>query len=68
MSTCRLSTTVTDLDRAASRVTLSDGTSLDYETLAFATGATPRRLPASVGGDLDGVFAVRDFRDADLPG
>ncbi|CAN7191481.1 MULTISPECIES: FAD-dependent oxidoreductase [Ensifer] len=62
----RLSTTVTDLDRDASRVMLSDGTSLDYETLAFATGATPRRLPASVGGDLDGVFTVRDFRDADL--
>lgn len=37
----RLSTTVTDLDRDASRVMLSDGTSLDYETLAFATGATP---------------------------
>ncbi|MBP1870679.1 3-phenylpropionate/trans-cinnamate dioxygenase ferredoxin reductase subunit [Ensifer adhaerens] len=62
----RLSTTVTELDRVARRVTLSDGTSLDYETLAFATGATPRRLPASVGGDLDGVFTVRDFRDADL--
>jgi 3-phenylpropionate/trans-cinnamate dioxygenase ferredoxin reductase component len=62
----RLSTTVTDLDRDASRVMLSDGTSLDYETLAFATGATPRRLPASVGGDLEGVFTVRDFRDADL--
>lgn len=62
----RLSTTVTNLDRAARCVTLSDGTSVDYETLAFATGATPRRLPASVGGDLEGVFTVRDFRDADL--
>ncbi|OCP16808.1 MULTISPECIES: FAD-dependent oxidoreductase [unclassified Ensifer] len=62
----RLSTTVTELDRAARRVTLSDGALLDYETLAFATGAAPRRLPASVGGDLAGVFTVRDFRDADL--
>lgn len=62
----RLDTTVTAIDRDTRRVTLSDGTALDYETLAFATGATPRRLPASVGGDLNGVFTVRDFRDADL--
>jgi len=61
----RLETTVIGLERAAKHVTLSDGTSLDYEVLAFATGATPRRLPASVGGDLEGVFVVRDFRDAD---
>lgn len=61
----RLSTTVTRVDRVAREVTLSDGTKLDYETLAFATGATPRRLPASIGGDLAGVYVVRDYRDAD---
>ncbi|AWM23796.1 FAD-dependent pyridine nucleotide-disulfide oxidoreductase [Sinorhizobium fredii USDA 205] len=61
----RLSTTVTRVDRRASEVTLSDGSRLAYETLAFATGATPRRLPASIGGDLEGVYVVRDFRDAD---
>ncbi|QND31894.1 FAD-dependent oxidoreductase [Sinorhizobium meliloti] len=61
----RLSTTVTRVDRLAKQVALSDGSMLTYETLAFATGATPRRLPAAVGGDLAGVFVVRDFRDAD---
>ncbi len=61
----RLAMTVTRLDRAAKQVTLSDGSKLDYETLAFATGATPRRLPASIGGDLAGVYVVRDFKDAD---
>lgn len=61
----RLSTTVTAIDRAAKSVTLSDGTPLDYDVLALATGSTPRRLPASIGGDLDGVFVVRDFTDAD---
>src|SRR5690606_1318875 len=50
----RLSTEVTAIDRAAKRVTLSDGSTLDYEFLALATGATPRRLPAEIGGDLDG--------------
>ncbi|MDK1481430.1 FAD-dependent oxidoreductase, partial [Sinorhizobium sp. 6-117] len=62
----RLSTTVTRIDRGQKQVALSDGSVLGYETLAFATGATPRRLPASVGGDLAGVYVVRDFRDADL--
>lgn len=61
----RLSTTVTRVDRAAREVTLSDGLKLDYETLAIATGATPRRLPASIGGDLEGVHVVRDYKDAD---
>ncbi|WP_075289941.1 NAD(P)/FAD-dependent oxidoreductase [Pararhizobium arenae] len=61
----RLSTTVTGVDRSARSVTLSDGTVLDYETLAIATGSTPRRLPAAVGGNLDGVYTVRDFTDAD---
>ena len=61
----RLSTMVTRVNRAAKEVTLSDGSKLGYETLALATGATPRRLPAAVGGDLAGVFVVRDFTDAD---
>jgi 3-phenylpropionate/trans-cinnamate dioxygenase ferredoxin reductase subunit len=61
----RLSTTVAGLNRAAKIVTLSDGSTLAYGTLALATGSTPRRLPAAVGGDLDGVFVVRDFTDAD---
>jgi 3-phenylpropionate/trans-cinnamate dioxygenase ferredoxin reductase subunit len=60
-----LSTTVTSVDRSARRVTLSDGTVLDYETLAIATGSTPRRLPDAVGGNLEGVYVVRDFTDAD---
>ena len=61
----RLSTSVTAIDRATKTVTLSDGSTLDYDVLALATGSTPRKLPASVGGDLDGVFVVRDFTDAD---
>ncbi|MQW87341.1 NAD(P)/FAD-dependent oxidoreductase [Sinorhizobium saheli] len=61
----RLSTMVTRVNRAAKEVTLSDGSKLGYEALALATGATPRRLPAAIGGDLAGVFVVRDFTDAD---
>ncbi|WP_276119018.1 NAD(P)/FAD-dependent oxidoreductase [Pararhizobium qamdonense] len=60
-----LSTSVTAIDRLAKTVTLSDSSTLDYDVLALATGSTPRKLPASLGGDLEGVFVVRDFTDAD---
>ena len=46
-------------------VTLADGASLRYAKLALTTGASPRRLPASIGGDLNGVFTVRNLADAD---
>ncbi len=61
----RLSTRAVALDPAARRVTLSDGEVLDYDALALATGAYPRTLPAAVGGMLDGVYTMRDLRDAD---
>jgi 3-phenylpropionate/trans-cinnamate dioxygenase ferredoxin reductase subunit len=61
----RLSTPVEAIDREARIVRLFDGSRIGYETLAIATGATPRRLPAAIGGDLEGVFTVRDKADAD---
>lgn len=56
---------VTSIDRTASTVALSDGTSLPYGTLAIATGSIPRRLPEAIGGHLDGVLTIRDLEDAD---
>lgn len=61
----RLGTRVTAIDRQARTVALDDGASIEYGTLALATGSTPRRLPAAIGGDLDGIFVIRDFSDAD---
>ncbi len=61
----RVSTWVEQIDRAAKRIAMQDGSTLDYDTLALATGSTPRRLPASVGGTLEGVYLARDKRDAD---
>ncbi len=63
--TLRLDTRVTGVDRAAKSVTLSDGETLNYDDLALTVGAHPRTLPAAIGGQLDGVFAVRDLSDAD---
>ena len=61
----RLSTFVEDIDRGATRIRMQDGSTLDYHTLALTTGATPRRLPAAIGGDLEGVYVMRSKRDAD---
>lgn len=61
----RLSAFVEEIDRNGKQVRLQDGSTIVYETLALATGATPRMLPAEIGGDLDGVYVMRAKRDAD---
>lgn len=62
--TLRLGTAVTAIDAAAKTVTLGTDT-ITYDQLAFTTGSIPRRLPAAIGGDLDGIFTVRSLADAD---
>ncbi|MEM6489729.1 MAG: FAD-dependent oxidoreductase [Pseudomonadota bacterium] len=60
----RLGTPARAIDRAAQRVEI-DGDALAYDALVLATGAVPRRLPATMGGDLPGVVTIRDLADAD---
>jgi 3-phenylpropionate/trans-cinnamate dioxygenase ferredoxin reductase subunit len=60
----RLGTPVTGIDRAARAVVFGDER-LDYAHLVLATGSVPRRLPASIGGDLGGVHVVRTLADVD---
>lgn len=55
---------VTAIDRAARTVWVGDET-LPWDALALTTGALPRRLPPSSGGDLDGVHYMRTVQDAD---
>jgi 3-phenylpropionate/trans-cinnamate dioxygenase ferredoxin reductase component len=62
--TLRTGATVTAIDRAARRV-MVEGESLPYDHLVLTTGATPRRLPAAIGGDLAGVFTLRNLADVD---
>ena len=62
--TLKLGQPVTALDAAARTVTVG-GETLSYDHLALTTGSIPRRLPASIGGDLEGVFTVRDLKDVD---
>lgn len=62
----RLSTFVEEIEPEARLVRMQDGSILHYKVLVLATGASPRRLPAAIGGDLENVFVMRDKRDADL--
>jgi 3-phenylpropionate/trans-cinnamate dioxygenase ferredoxin reductase subunit len=55
---------VVGLDPAARRLTLADGSTVDYEKLLLATGSTPRRLSIP-GADLDGVLSLRTLDDSD---
>lgn len=61
----RLGRRVEAIDRATQRVVLDDGEALAYSRLVLMTGARPRRLPAAIGGDLQGVLLMRSLADAD---
>ncbi len=60
----KLGQPVTAIDAVAKTVTVGDEV-ISYDQLALTTGSIPRRLPASIGGDLKGVFTVRDLADVD---
>jgi NADPH-dependent 2,4-dienoyl-CoA reductase/sulfur reductase-like enzyme len=60
----RLRSAAVGLDLTARRVTLDDGSGIDFDRLVLATGSTPRHLPVP-GGDLDGLVYVRDRASAE---
>lgn len=62
--TLRLGTKVDAIDTATKSITIQDETLL-YDNLILTTGSWPRRLPAKIGGDLRGVYSMRDLADAD---
>ena len=61
----RFGTRVTEIDRGAKRVVTSDGDSLDYDKLVLCTGSRARNIPAEIGGELEGVYRLRDIADID---
>lgn len=60
----KLGQPVSAIDTAAKTVTVGDEV-IPYDALALTTGSVPRRLPASIGGDLAGVYTVRSLEDVD---
>ncbi|MEI9415684.1 NAD(P)/FAD-dependent oxidoreductase [Mesorhizobium sp. Cs1321R2N1] len=59
----RLGATVSAIDRFTKTVN-AGGRSLAYDHLVLATGSSPRRLPAEMGGELGGVYTIRTLADA----
>lgn len=59
-----LGAAVTAVDPAAKRLSLSDGRTVGYGRLVWATGGEPRRLACS-GATLAGVHAIRTRADCD---
>lgn len=56
---------VTGLDANTKTLSTSSGSSIQYNNLIIATGATAARLPKAIGGELQGVQYIRDVADAD---
>ena len=61
---CLLGQAVTAIDASAKTVTLADGRQLPYNKLIMATGTRARQLQIP-GAELDGVFYLRTFADAE---
>ncbi|MEM9725673.1 MAG: FAD-dependent oxidoreductase, partial [Pseudomonadota bacterium] len=61
----RFGVAATAIDRAAKTVVMADGARIPYGKLALVTGARANPLPAAMGGDLPGIYAVRDLADVD---
>ncbi|MDE0588398.1 FAD/NAD(P)-binding oxidoreductase [Halocynthiibacter sp. C4] len=59
-----LGESVSAIDPQSKIVTVGDE-AISYDKLAITTGATPRQLPPSIGGNLQNVFTVRSLADAD---
>jgi len=62
--TLRLGARVSGIDPEAKTVSIGDEV-ISYDQLALTTGSDPRRLPAAIGGDLEGVHVVRGLSDVD---
>jgi len=62
--TLRLGARVDAIDVAQKQVRFG-GEQLGYDDLVICTGAPPRRLPADMGGALEGVYTVRRLADVD---
>jgi len=60
----RLDARVDAIDVTGRQIAVN-GAMLGYDDLVLATGSVPHRLPAAIGGALEGVHVVRGLADVD---
>lgn len=58
-------TRVDSIDPHLQQLKTSDGHTIDYAKLVLCTGSSPLSLPTSMGGDLAGVFTLRNIADVE---
>ena len=61
----RYNTCVSAVDPKTRSVTTADGETIHYSKLLLSTGSRARQLPATLGGELPGVFTLRNIADID---
>ncbi|MEQ6202086.1 FAD/NAD(P)-binding oxidoreductase [Sulfitobacter sp. HNIBRBA2951] len=59
-----LDTQVDAIDTANHQIAVQGGM-MSYDALVLTTGSVPHRLPAAIGGTLEGVHVVRGLADVD---
>jgi 3-phenylpropionate/trans-cinnamate dioxygenase ferredoxin reductase subunit len=63
--TTHYNTHVESIDPQLKQLKTSDGQTIEYGKLVLCTGSSPLSLPASIGGDLVGVFTLRNIADVE---
>jgi len=58
-------TRVESFDRDVKQISMRNGDTFSYDKLLLCTGSSARKLPASLGGDLPGVYTLRNLTDSD---
>jgi len=58
-------TRVESIDRDNKKIKTQNGDSIAYDKLLLCTGSSARKLPAALGGDLPGVYTLRNLADLD---
>jgi 3-phenylpropionate/trans-cinnamate dioxygenase ferredoxin reductase subunit len=58
-------TRVDAIDRVTRHITTQDGDIIAYDKLLLCTGSSARQLPAEIGGELPGVYTLRNMADID---
>jgi len=56
---------VESIDRDTKQIRTQNGDIIAYHKLLLCTGSSARKLPASLGGDLPGVYTLRNLADVD---
>jgi 3-phenylpropionate/trans-cinnamate dioxygenase ferredoxin reductase subunit len=56
---------VTSIERNRKQIETDTGEQIDYAKLVLCTGSRPRKLAADLGGDLAGVYTLRNIADVE---